>query len=246
MPDDLFKTNKQAFADSVLRQHMDLDWVKRLYEKNAPSIQVPGEPARSTHLMADDGKGYVYPTVIRENGKLKHLTEDQAYDYAKSTKSGIQLPQEQGSWFAANGYKQGTNVLNNIGHNGVPFNDPKYTPMDNNNFSPTVAAAKLTKQPVATNPINPAHLAAMPDLSKKKPIILPPKPAKTDSSFPAPNDPYWKTHPILTEHKDGTVRQWGEDSTTMKNPNVLPKQMLPPDHYEGYTTPGSGSMRYHQ
>lgn len=120
--------------------------------------------------------------------------------------------------------------------------------MPDDNFSPTLAAAKLTKQPVATTAVNPANLAAMPDLLKKKPIILPPKPAKIEAGgdFPKPGDPYWKTHPIVTEHKDGSVRHWGEDSTTMKNPNVLPKQMLPPDHYEGYTTPGSGSMRYHQ
>lgn len=123
-PPDLFTTNKKAYADSVLNANKHLDWVKRLYEKNAPSIQVKGEPNRSTHLMADDGKGYVYPTIIRDNGKLKHLSEDEAYDYAKKTNTGIQLPQKQGSWFAANGYKIAPNVNNDIDEHGLPRNNP--------------------------------------------------------------------------------------------------------------------------
>lgn len=123
----LFDKDKVAYADSVLSANSHLDWVKRLYEPNAPSIQVPGEPYRSTHLMADDGKGYVYPSIIRlQDGSLKHLSEDEAYNYAKQTNTGIQLPSSQGSWFAANGYKVGTNVLNSIGENGVPLHDPNY------------------------------------------------------------------------------------------------------------------------
>lgn len=61
------------------------------------------------------------------------------------------------------------------------------------------------------------------------------------TDFPKPGDPYWKQHPLVTEHKDGSLRQWGEDSTQMvKNPNVLPKQMPPPtldlsDKAKGYS-----------
>lgn len=128
----LFLTNKKAYVDSVLSANKNIDWVQRLHEPSAPSIQIPGEPYKSTHLMADDGNGYVYPTIIRlPNGQLKKLTEDEAYDYAKETNTGIQLPKTQGSWFAANGYKIGTGVLNNINPNGVPFNSPSYTPPKN-------------------------------------------------------------------------------------------------------------------
>lgn len=33
--------------------------------------------------------------------------------------------------------------------------------------------------------------------------------------FPGPNDPYWKLHPLWTEHTDGTYRQWGEKPNSL-------------------------------
>ncbi len=57
----LFDKDKPAFADSVLKANQHLDWVQRLYDKNPQTIQVPGEPFPSTHLMADNGNGYVFP-----------------------------------------------------------------------------------------------------------------------------------------------------------------------------------------
>jgi hypothetical protein len=122
-PKPLFLTNKAAYVDSVLNSNKHLDWVKRLYEKNAPSIQVPGEPDRSTHLMGDDGKGYVFPTIVRINGQLKYLG-DNAEDYARETNTGIQLPEKEGTWFANNGYKIGANVNNSISPMGTPYNTP--------------------------------------------------------------------------------------------------------------------------
>lgn len=127
-------------VNKVLSDNKNIDWVQRLFEKNAPSIQVPGESDRSTHLMAHDGNGYVYPTVVRINGKLQHLSEDDAYDYAKKTNTGIQMSKAQGTWFADNGYKTGTGVNNNIDTNGKPFNDKNF---------------KLQQSPTTANPTIP-------------------------------------------------------------------------------------------
>ncbi len=103
-----------AFVDSVLTANKNLDWVKRLYEKDAPSIQIPGQPYRSTHFMADDGKGYVFPTVVRIDGALRYLGND-AENYARQTNTGIQFSNPmEGSWFAANGYKNGTGVRRDL------------------------------------------------------------------------------------------------------------------------------------
>jgi len=119
---NLFRTNKPAYVDSVLTANKNLDWVKRLRETNTPTLKTntlkgfEGEPdsEASTHLMSDDGKGYVFPQIVRDS-TLRFLGgEDPAYDYAKQTNTGIQLPQEQGTWFANNGYKTGTNVLKKL------------------------------------------------------------------------------------------------------------------------------------
>lgn len=90
-------------------------------------------------------------------------------------------------------------------------------------FNPTDTAAMVPKNPVKKQPLKPQDLAALPDLIKSRPIILPPKPANT--GFPSNDDPYWKAHPLETQHDDSTIREWGEQG---HNPNLLPKQMLPP------------------
>jgi hypothetical protein len=124
----LWDSNRKAFVDSTLGANKNLDWVQRLYEKNAPSVQIPRQQYRSTHFMSDNGQGYVFPGVARQNGKLGYLGgEDQAEQYARSTNTGIQFKTpEQGSWFASNGYKIGTGVNNSINPQGMPYNNPNY------------------------------------------------------------------------------------------------------------------------
>lgn len=135
---DLFNTNKVAYVDSVLNANKDKEWVRRLVQpqKTANSIQDPYESKyRSTHLMSDDGNGYVYPQVIKgKSGKLIHFPtalnmndEDSQVEYAKKNNLGIQLPKEHGTWFAGNGYKIGTGVNNDIdSKTGIPQHDPNY------------------------------------------------------------------------------------------------------------------------
>lgn len=99
-----------AYVDSVLNANKNLNWVKRLYPKNTPSMQIPGQRGRSTHFM-ESGDGRVYPTVVQmPDGSLKYLGKD-AFDYADSTKSYIKFPTDSAAtWFSQN-YKQGTGVL---------------------------------------------------------------------------------------------------------------------------------------
>ena len=112
---NLYVTDKKQYVDSVLNANKDKDWVRRLTMKNTPSIQVKGQKYRSTHLMSDNDNGYVFPSIQNINGKLTYLG-DRAEDYARETNTGIQLPKEQGTWFArsndsTSGYKMGTGVL---------------------------------------------------------------------------------------------------------------------------------------
>jgi hypothetical protein len=106
-----------GYVDSVLNANKNLDWVKRLYEKNTPSIQIPGQKGRSTHFM-ESADGRVYPTVVRlPGGKMKYLGKD-AYDYADKTKTYIQFPSDkEAQWFGEN-YKKGKGVLGNFAVGG--------------------------------------------------------------------------------------------------------------------------------
>jgi hypothetical protein len=101
--------------------------------------------------------------------------------------------------------------------------------MPKDNFNPTDSAAMMTKSVPLKKKVEPTHLAALPPLLKNKPIIQPPKkPKVTIEQKPISDDEYFKKHPLMTEHADGTVRPWGEDTTARKSPYTLPKQILPP------------------
>lgn len=107
--------NKKAYVDSVLTANKNLDWVKRLYDKAPNAVMVPGESHPSTHLISDNDQGYVFPQIVNMNGQLVDLG-NRAEDYARETNTGIQLPKEQGTWFARStsdksGYKMGTGVM---------------------------------------------------------------------------------------------------------------------------------------
>ncbi len=108
----------QQRADNILSQHKDLDWVKRLYDENPESIQIPGQKGRSTHFMEwteSDGKYYVYPTVQKgSSGKLEYLGK-KAFNKAFDENEAIEFDnKEDAKWFAENGYKKGSGVLKSM------------------------------------------------------------------------------------------------------------------------------------
>ena len=98
------------YVDSVLNANNNLDWVKRLYEPNTPSMKIKGQKGRSTHFM-ESADNRVYPTIVKmPDGRLKYLGSD-AYDYADRTNTFIPFPNEgDARWFAQN-YKKGSGVL---------------------------------------------------------------------------------------------------------------------------------------
>ena len=117
----LYNNNKTAFVDSTLNANKDKEWVKRLYQKNTPKMYLQGENKPSTHLMGDNGAGYVFPTLVQLPGQNKLTNLDRrAEDYARESNTGIQFKnKEQGDYFASHknknggygGYKNGTGVL---------------------------------------------------------------------------------------------------------------------------------------
>jgi hypothetical protein len=124
---NLFNTNKTAYVDSVLNANKNIEWVQRLRNRSTPSIQVPGYAAPSTHLMSHNGQGYVFPQVVDRGKGLEYMPEDKAMIYALNTDTGIQLGKEQAGWFAANGYKKGTGVLQREYSKGGLAQEPNET-----------------------------------------------------------------------------------------------------------------------
>jgi hypothetical protein len=113
---NLWNTNKTAWVDSIHNARKgDLNFVQRMFDQRAGSIQIPGQLGTSTHYM-ESGDGKAYPTVVQmPNGKLQYLNQndkDAAWNYANKTGQFIKFPNdEQAEWYANNGYKKGTNVL---------------------------------------------------------------------------------------------------------------------------------------
>jgi hypothetical protein len=106
-----------AYVDSVLNANKNLNWVQRLYEKNPQTIQIPGQKGTSTHFM-ESGDGRVYPTVVQmPNGQLQYLG-DKAGDYADSTKTYIQFPNDKQATRFGKMYKKGTGVLSGFKSGG--------------------------------------------------------------------------------------------------------------------------------
>jgi hypothetical protein len=106
-----------VYIDSVLNANKGLNWVQRLYEKNPQTIQIPGQKGTSTHFM-ESGDGRVYPSVVQmPNGQLQYLG-DKAGDYADSTKTYIQFPNDKQAIRFGKMYKKGTGVLSGFKSGG--------------------------------------------------------------------------------------------------------------------------------
>lgn len=145
----LFNTNQTAYIDSVLNANKKIEWIQRFYEKNPQTLQTnklkgfenASKYDKSTHLMSDNNEGYVFPSIVKENGKLV-FKGDSAEQYARRTNTGIQLPKKEGTFFGRNGYKKGTGVLSgfqkggNINQNEITKLGYKdNSPYKNNSFN---------------------------------------------------------------------------------------------------------------
>ena len=139
--------HNKAWVDSVNNANMDKDFVQRYYAKNNPPapIHLSQTPSgeMSTHYMAD-ADNMVFPTVVNpktfnpldvytQPGNLQYLDKPgpvvdrkTAGDYARRTGEYIDFKNKQDAqWYANNGYKKGTDVLNSI-DKGKAYNNPKY------------------------------------------------------------------------------------------------------------------------
>lgn len=93
------------YVDSVLSANKNLNFVQRI--RNPSERLGIGNGQYATHMMAyDPGTKRAYPTVVKKDGKLVRLGDDEAWDYADKTGEYIEFPTAQDAErFSANGYK---------------------------------------------------------------------------------------------------------------------------------------------
>jgi hypothetical protein len=114
----IYEYKNGGYVDSVLNANKNLEWVKRLYDKNPQSIMLPGQSNPSTHFM-ESSDNLVYPTIIQNgDGKLEYLGKG-ARDYAIKNKTFIEFPTENDAIQFGKNYKSGTGVLKGFQDGGV-------------------------------------------------------------------------------------------------------------------------------
>ena len=95
-------------ADSrmLTTKNAELPWVKRVLSNDSKFIQQP-DGSKSTHKLAwaeADGKVYVYPTIVEDGKGLKQLEDSEAFDYAMSNKTAMEVPnKELAQYYSENG-----------------------------------------------------------------------------------------------------------------------------------------------
>lgn len=88
---------------NVLNQNKDKSFVKRILDPTSyPTLDL-GNGSYATHRMAwteADGKYFVYPTVLLDNGKLKDFG-DEAWHHVRQTGNYIEMPSaDDAEWFS--------------------------------------------------------------------------------------------------------------------------------------------------
>lgn len=92
----------------LMQKNLDKNWVQRAYDPNRESIQVPGQPYKSTHLMeySDNGlQAQVYPSVQQTSNGLQYMG-DKSYDNAQDNNEIVQVPLNKAEMFSSYGYKK--------------------------------------------------------------------------------------------------------------------------------------------
>tara|TARA_R110000868_G_scaffold195330_1_gene441023 strand:+ start:1494 stop:1826 length:333 start_codon:yes stop_codon:yes gene_type:complete len=94
----------------ILIDNKDKNFVKRILTPEEYSTLKNKDGSFSTHSMAwsnDEDTSYVYPTVVEdENGKLKRLSDKDAYDYAIEHNEYIQFKNPDDADSFSKDYKQ--------------------------------------------------------------------------------------------------------------------------------------------
>jgi hypothetical protein len=94
---------------TALMDNSSREFVQRaIHPEDYPNIPW-GENQTATHQMAygeADGRYYAFPKVVNENGTLRSLNDDQAFDYAMRNKEFIEFDTEEDASMFSEQYKK--------------------------------------------------------------------------------------------------------------------------------------------
>lgn len=99
----------QQRSDQLTKKYMNLDWVERAVKPSKyKGLEIKNEDGSvSTHKLSYaevDGQFWVYPTIVLKEGKLVELSDDEAFQHAKNTKSYIPVNDEKlAEYYSQNG-----------------------------------------------------------------------------------------------------------------------------------------------
>jgi len=89
---------------TILKKNQDKLFVKRILQPDKYQSLDLGNGQTASHLMAygeADGKYFVFPTVMMDNGKLKQFDTNEAWKRAHKTNNVIIFESEtEASWFS--------------------------------------------------------------------------------------------------------------------------------------------------
>lgn len=133
---------------SILEDNKDKNFVKRILDPDKfPTLDL-GDGQHATHLMAwgeTDGKNIVYPTVIQgEDGKLKQLGDDEAFDYALKSGEFIEFKTPKEADEFSKNYKKVWDVKTNpIADIGAELEKNPFEPLAGEKFAVPEALKKV-------------------------------------------------------------------------------------------------------
>lgn len=94
---DVTPPEYEPMSKILTQRNKHLNWVQRALEPDKYPFIKNEDGTVSSHRLVystgDEGEAYVYPTIIQqEDGSLKELDENEAWEYARSTKTAMRVP----------------------------------------------------------------------------------------------------------------------------------------------------------
>jgi len=183
---------------NILEQHRNVPFVNRMFKSDAPRIVNP-DGSVSSHLLGwgeQDGKYYVYPSLVEQNGKL--IRPKDPFRYALGTKNFIELADKKAAIELAGGaWKKQKNLIYDRTKAMAPSYQPEKPVYD---IEKSIAPVYKTEEPDELKIEKPSFWQGIKETYERYPYEVPyplPTPLKpfermSQASVRLTQPSYWK------------------------------------------------------